>query len=195
MIRKILSVIALTSATLSFAQILGVKGGVNISTISANDTKSKTGVYGGILLNFPITSEYNIQPEILYNGLGAKTKGDTDVKLDLNYISVPVMFQYHASPKFYFEAGPQFSYLVDSKVKVSSLEVSANTYFQKFEVGLGFGAGYYFDEKFGITARYVSGISNILKDINEREFSTNGKKSYNNTLQIGLAYKFKNNRR
>ncbi len=188
--KKLLFVAALTGATLSSAQILGVKGGLNISTISASDTKSKAGFYGGVLVNFPVTPEYSIQPEILYNGMGANTKGDTNVKLNLDYISVPVMFQYYASPKFYFEAGPQFSYLIDSKVKIAGLGTSANTLFQKFEVGLGFGAGYYFDEKFGITARYVSGISNILKDINEREFSTNGAKSYNHTLQVGLAYKF-----
>ncbi len=36
--------------------------------------------------------------------------GKSETKLNLDYISVPVMFQYKATPEFYLEAGPEFSF-------------------------------------------------------------------------------------
>ena len=52
--------------------------------------------------------------------MGAKEKGGSNAKLNLEYLSVPVMFQYKALPNLYVEAGPQFSFLIDARLKKSA---------------------------------------------------------------------------
>ena len=52
-----------------------------------------------------------------------------------------------------------------------------------FNFGIGLGAGYYFTDNIGVTARYVAGATDIFKE-------NNGDAVRNNTFQVGLAYKF-----
>ncbi|WP_394666241.1 porin family protein [uncultured Chryseobacterium sp.] len=193
--KKIFLGLAITAGTLSFAQEkaaastspvkFGAKAGLNISTISGGGSTAKAGFYGGVFANVPIASSFSVQPEVLYNGVGAKADGMQDLKVNLSYISVPVMFQYNALPNLYFEAGPQFSFLIDSKFKYQSVSVKANDYIKGFDFGIGLGAGYYFNDKIGITARYVAGVTDIAKS--NQGADSEGK---NNVFQFGLAYKF-----
>lgn len=187
--------LAITASTLFFAQEkaassaspvrFGLKAGLNVATISGGDSNAKAGFYGGAFANIPLASNFNVQPEILYNGVGAKADGMDDLRVNLSYISVPVMFQYNALPNLYFEAGPQFSFLIDSKFKYQSLSVKANDYIKGFDFGLGLGAGYYFNDNIGIIARYIAGLTDIAKETQGAD--AEGK---NNVFQIGLAYKF-----
>lgn len=193
--KKIFLGLAITAGTLSFAQEktaasaspvkFGAKAGLNISTISGGGSTAKAGFYGGVFANIPIASSFSVQPEVLYNGVGAKADEMQDLKVNLSYISVPVMFQYNALPNLYFEAGPQFSFLIDSKFKYQSVSVKANDYIKGFDFGIGLGAGYYFNDKIGVTARYVAGVTDIAKS--NQGADAEGK---NNVFQFGLAYKF-----
>lgn len=77
------------------AQTFGVKAGMNISNLSnADDTKSLVGFNAGLFMNTPLAADFSIQPEVLYNSKGAKYDGPGDISLKIDYISVPVMFQY-----------------------------------------------------------------------------------------------------
>ncbi len=193
--KKVFLGLAVAISSMTFAQEkakessssvrFGLKAGLNVSTISGGDSKAKAGFYGGAFANIPIASSFSVQPEVMYNGVGAKDEQLNDFKVNLSYISVPVMFQYNVIPNFYLEAGPQFSFLVDSKFKYQSVSVKANDYIKTFDFGIGLGAGYYVTDNFGITARYVAGVVDIPKDTMGPEAS--GK---NNVFQIGLAYKF-----
>ncbi|WP_370895966.1 porin family protein [Chryseobacterium gossypii] len=197
--KKILLISVLSAGSFMFAQTkpaspvtFGAKAGLNISFLGG---ASKAGFYGGGFVNIPVSSKLSIQPEILYNGLGAKSVivptvaeaasnpgNNDDVKLSLNYISVPVMAQYHISPGFYVEAGPQISFLIDSEVKYRSVSIDGKKALdlRSIDYGVGAGAGYYFTSGIGIQARYMAGIGNI---------SAGG--PTNSVIQIGLAYKFK----
>lgn len=192
--KKLFLGLAVAASSLVFAQekakstspvAFGVKAGLNISTISGGDSKSKAGFYGGLFANIPVASSFSVQPEVLYNGVGAKADGLEDLKVNLSYISVPVMFQYNATPEFYLEAGPQFSFLVDSKFKYQSTSVKANDYIKGFDFGIGIGAGYFFTPNIGVNARYVAGVTDIGKEVAGAQ--PEGK---NNVFQVGLAYKF-----
>ncbi|KMQ68334.1 hypothetical protein ACM39_07375 [Chryseobacterium sp. FH2] len=112
----------------------GIKGGANASQFSEQELSAKNqkiGFNAGVFVNIPLSSKFAVQPEVLYNQLGAKsvvsssevTTGDTtvktksDAKAYLNYISVPLMVQFKPTQNFYFEAGPEFSYFLDGKNK------------------------------------------------------------------------------
>lgn len=192
---------AIAMSSLTFAQQFGVKAGMNVSSLSKDagldDNKSKIGFNAGLFMNAPLGQNFSIQPEILYNNLGDKVsyKNQSGVEYasvarNLDYISVPVMFQYNATPEFYLEAGPEFGFLVNAKVKTDNSILNSTTTtsldtdaYKDFNMGLGLGAGYYFTPKIGITARYVAGLTDVYS-------SNNGDKVKNNNFQVGLAYKF-----
>ena len=198
---------AIAMSSLTFAQQFGVKGGMNVSSLSddatLSDQESKIGFNAGVFMNAPLAENFSIQPEVLYNDLGSKvTRSSTEIlgntysadySRNLGYISVPVMFQYNATPAFYLEAGPQFGFLVSAKDKFknstngstdnATIVALDKDNFHTFDFGIGLGAGYYFTPNLGLTARYTAGLSDIMKD-------NPGDSVKNNVFQVGLAYKF-----
>ncbi|MCJ8496771.1 PorT family protein [Chryseobacterium salipaludis] len=207
--KKLFLSAAVVMGSLAFAQQFGIKAGMNVSSLSddatLSDQSSKIGFNAGVFMNAPIAENFSIQPEILYNNLGSKvtlTKTDvgnttyrTEYARHLDYITVPVMFQYNATPAFYLEAGPEFGLMVSAKDKLKSTENGNTTgtvtsdistdNFNTFNFGVGLGAGYYFTPNVGLTARYTAGLSDIAKD---RPSGSDAVK--NNVFQVGLAYKF-----
>ncbi|WP_079241623.1 porin family protein [Chryseobacterium indologenes] len=196
--KKIFLGLALVAGTFAFSQKtststastspvrFGVKAGLNISTLTDSEFNSKAGFYGGVFANIPVAQDFSFQPEVLYSGMGAKAKVDSDVKANLDYISIPLMLQYNALPNLYLEAGPQFSFLVNSKLKYKSNSTDAKDVFKSFDFGIGLGAGYYFTQNIGVTARYVAGLTDVAK--NRPDLSED--KAKNGVFQFGLAYKF-----
>lgn len=195
--KKIFLGLALVAGTFTFAQKtsnntassspikFGVKAGLNVSSFTESGWNSKAGFYGGVFANIPVAQDFSVQPEVMYSGMGAKWKSNSDVKANLDYIAVPVMLQYNALPNLYLEAGPQFSFLVNSNVKYQSYSVDGKDSFKTFDFGLGLGAGYYFTPNIGVTARYVAGLTDIAKNrVGNSDSNKNG------AFQFGLAYKF-----
>lgn len=211
---------AIAMSSLTFAQSFGIKGGMNVSSLSKDasmdDAKSKIGFNGGVFMNAPLAENFSIQPELIYTQYGNKaTSTDTHViggntvttktsgSTNLDYIALPVMFQYNATPQFYLEAGPEFGMMISGKVKgdttVTTTDSDGQTTTQSqsgsvdikdnlntFNFGVGLGAGYYFTPNLGINARYVAGFTDVAKD---RPSGSDAIK--NNTFQVGLNYKFK----
>lgn len=193
--KKIFLGLALVAGTFTFAQKtssntasspvrFGLKAGLNVSSLSNSDTNSKAGFYGGVFANIPVAQDFSVQPEVLYSGMGAKAKANSDVKLNMDYIAVPVMLQYNALPNLYVEAGPQFSFLVSAKGKDNNGSVDVKEGFKTFDFGLGLGAGYYFTPNIGVNVRYVAGLTDVVKN------RIGGDSSKNGVFQVGLAYKF-----
>ncbi len=203
--KKLILSAAVAVSSLTFAQQFGIKAGMNVSSISQDgglsDTKSKIGFNAGLFMNAPLAENFSIQPEVLYNDLGSKVtygqNNQNSYSTNLGYISVPVMFQYNATPAFYLEAGPQFSFLVNASTKLKDGNNNTSTTnwtdtatdnLNTFDFGMGIGAGYYFTQNIGLTARYTAGFTKIGKEDNI--IGAPYKDSKNNVFQVGLAYKF-----
>lgn len=179
-----------------------------------NDQKLKPGFHAGVFVNIPVAAKFSVQPEVLFNQLGSKTEDkytfrspsqtftqEYDYKMTLNYFAVPVMVQYNILPQLYVEAGPEFGLLLGGRSKGDETHTetiggttvtTTNEYsnkipmklYNKFNFGIGIGAGYYFTQSFGVTARFTAGITDIIKD-------NGGDAVRNNAFQVGVAYKFK----
>lgn len=196
-IKKLFLTAAVAVSSLTFAQQFGAKAGMNVSTISDegfDDTKSKVGYYAGVFMNVPVSESFSIQPEVLYNNLGSKVtvSGTTySSTLNLDYVAVPVMFQYKATPQFYLEAGPEFGFLVNAKHKLDNGSSSIvreldKEDFNSFNMGVGLGLGFDISKNVGLNARYVAGFSDITKESGPAADA----KNKNNTFQVGLNIKF-----
>ncbi|MCT2409964.1 PorT family protein [Chryseobacterium antibioticum] len=198
--KKQLLSLCIVIGTMTFAQStdeprFGIKAGGNLSSITDGDSKSKLGFYGGVFINIPISEAFSIQPEAIYSLQGAKLKDDydfvgytiTNMKQTLGYINVPVMVQYNATPEFYLEAGPEFGLLINAQAKGdingNSYKTSNKDALKTFNFGLGLGLGYKFTPNIGINARYIAGLSNIVKNSGEEI-------SKNTNFQLGLNYYF-----
>lgn len=179
-----------------------------------NDQKLKPGFNAGVFANIPVAEKFSIQPELLFNQLGSKTEErevyysnsdrytrEVDYKKTLSYLAVLVMVQYNILPQLYVEAGPEFGFLLGGKDKgdITTTKTSGNTtttqtttfsekivkdLYNKFNLGIGIGAGYYFTQNFGVTARFTAGITDIFKE-------NSADTVRNNAFQVGVAYKFK----
>ncbi|MCD1115681.1 porin family protein [Chryseobacterium turcicum] len=193
---KLIIPLLLVVASTAKSQKFGIKAGANFSSLSKGfdyqDTKILVGANAGVFANIPLFSQFNFKPEVIYNGLGSKVEYaqnqiGSEYTRRLNYISVPLMVEYRFIPKAFLEAGPQLSYMVSAKEKYTLLNGSEATasiskdFINKFDLGIGIGAGYYFTEKIGANIRYVAGITDIYK-------YNDGDAVRNNNIQLGLMY-------
>lgn len=186
----ILSAIAIMAFAFSNAQEtrFGVKGGLNISTLTGDvsDNKSLIGFHVGGFAEIKVIERLAIQPELLYSTQGSKFKyGAPDVKMD--YINIPVLAKFYITKQFTVEAGPQIGFLVSAKQRGYD---NFKDDLKSVDLGFNFGAGYNFTDNLSAGIRYTVGISNI----DDTEFD-NVEDYYdysirNGNLALSLAYKF-----
>jgi hypothetical protein len=163
----------------------GLKAGVNFSNqkwsasgISAS-ADARTGFHVGGYLNIGFSESFSVQPELLYNSVGAKF-GDDAIKTD--YISLPIMVQYNPIPLVNLHVGPQFGFLMSAKADDEDVKDA----FKGLDLGVGFGAGLNLPMGLGVQARYVLGLSNISEESDEFFGDVEVK---NTAFQISLTYK------
>lgn len=203
--KKIFLGLGIIISGFAFSQQFGLKAGLNVSDInngaSGTDMKAKTGLYVGVTTTIPVSDEFSVQPELIYNQLGAKTNlydfggiiGNVSTTTKLDYISLPVMLQYNFPSNFYLELGSEFSYMVSAKQGLSTSIISPSTdinmdYLNRLNVGAGFGAGYNLNKNIGISARYTLGLTGLGKNGNVTDYFLDSAK--NNNLQVGVNFKF-----
>ena len=165
----------------------GIKGGLNVYNVHVDDESeydSKTGLHVGLLGHVHLSKQWALQPELLYSAQGAKfTNSGVETKLKLDYINVPILFQYMFDNGFRLEAGPQVGFLVGAKTEANDVSVDVKDQLKGVDLGLGLGLGYiHVPSGFGVDARYNLGLSNISED--------DDNKSMNRGFQLGIFYQF-----
>jgi hypothetical protein len=183
----IMSAMLITGAGMAQNVNFGIKGGLNLYNIShdTNDAyEQKTGFHFGILAHIHLAKQFAMQPEIVYSVQGAKyTVGNTETDINLDYVNVPVLFQYMFDNGFRLQAGPQVGFLNKAKSRTNDVNTVIKDNFEPIEFALALGVGYVHPPSgFGIDARYNAGLSTISK---------NGADSYNRGIQLGVFYLFR----
>ena len=133
---KVATLVVLLMTSMSFAQEtsstddrdqlkFGIKAGVNFSNVYDEEgddfvADGKTGLAAGAFVSIPLGKFFGIQPEVMYSQKGFKSSGDVlgidyDYKVTSSYLDIPVLLQVKPSQYFTIVAGPQFSYLLDTK--------------------------------------------------------------------------------
>lgn len=138
--------LSLAFAQNTFGQVgIGVKGGVNFSSISGADdqldkqgkmeTKDvmKPGANAGLVFKFGITEKFAIQPEVLFSQSGGKTtfketytvptgtiSGDGHRISSRHYLELPILLKLTLGDgdfKYFVNAGPYLGYLIGGQTK------------------------------------------------------------------------------
>jgi hypothetical protein len=178
--------------TVSYAQHfnIGIKGGLNAYTITNDnvfENDLKTGLHLGLIGHAHLSGQIALQPEILYSAQGSRyTMSGNKVNLNLNYINVPLIFQYMYDNGFRLQAGPQLGVLVSAKSKSNNSEYDVKDDFETIDLGIGVGVSYVNPATdFGVDVRYNHGLTNISKNDNSA--------LYNRGFQLGVFYLFNHN--
>ena len=133
--KKTVLLFALLAATFGFSQVstidtrdelkLGFKAGVNFSNVYDDEgqdfvAQGKTGFAAGAFVAIPLGKFFGVQPEVMYSQKGFKAVGKV-LGFDYNYtrtttfVDIPLLLQIKPIPMLSFVAGPQFSYLLETK--------------------------------------------------------------------------------
>lgn len=184
---------------------LGVKGGLNSSTISGDDIgelKSRTSFNAGLVAEIPISERVSFQPEVFYSGQGFDIQEndqdnifDTDdnVEYQLDYIQVPLLLKVYLVEGLSVEAGPQFGFKIHEEIDFEpnndggDIEIDSNdSNVKDLDTGIALGTAYKFDNGFFLSGRYTFGLTNIFEDGTAFE-NVDAK---NNVWQFGLGFMF-----
>lgn len=181
-------IILLASASLHAQNVnIGIKGGLNLYTISSESDINydmKAGFHAGLVGHIHFTKHFALQPELLYSTEGAKYSFlNIPYTLNLNYVNVPVMFQYMFNNGFRLEAGPQVGFLVSAKSETNNTKTDVKNNFKKVDFALVTGIGYvHAPSGWGADARFNFGMGNINDN--------SSVKYMNQGFQFGLFYLF-----
>jgi len=166
---------------------VGIKGGLNVYSINNEDNTgydSRVGIHLGVLGHVHVYPHFAFQPELVYSSQGARYTneiGDT-YYYHLDYVNVPVLFQYMFDNGLRLQAGPQLGILVSAKSILDNSSLDLNDT-KPVDVSLSFGASYIAPSTgFGMDVRYNLGLNNINKD--------SGPASTNRGFQLGVFYIF-----
>jgi len=166
----------------------GIKGGLNIADVSGFNGDNRLSGHVGLFLDSRINAKWSFQPELLYSGQGQRYwSGRDEYTLALNYIQIPLMFQFHATRQFYLEFGPQIGFMVSANAKHDGDKSEVDQYFKKVDAAIALGMGVQVTPVLGFYARYNAGIADISKDNNPILYRDN----FNRVGEIGIAIKLK----
>ena len=174
----------------------GLKGGLNFSMITGDDTDGLDGriaFHIGMVNEIPISDKFSFQPEILYSSQGDKMSiDDIDIDFNFDYLNFPMLAKYYVAEGFSLEAGPQIGILLSSKVEGGGASIDLKDVMKGIDFGLDFGLGYKFENGINFAARYTLGLSNIVEDgtILGEEVDASDTKNYNNVFQLSVGYFF-----
>ena len=148
---------------------LGIKGGINLSSLNGDDVPSnfdaRTGYHIGVAAQLGLGDKFALQPEVLYSAQGAND-------LDIDYVNIPILVKYKFLEFLSFEAGPQFGVLVNDDYE-DIIETKS------FDLSAALGAGVEFG-KFFAQARYNFGFTDIIEEDDIK----------NGTFQLSVGYYF-----
>jgi hypothetical protein len=152
-----------TSQGVSF----GVKAGVNIASLTGDDTDDldgRTSFHVGGAVNIPVSELFAVQPEVVYSAQGfTLSEEGMDITGKLDYINVPILADFTLAEGFSLQGGPQVGFNITKEFEADGVSVEIEDVESViFEAAVG--AQYRLPIGLFFQARYVFGISNASSD-------------------------------
>lgn len=172
---------------ISFSQSIhfGFKAGANIYKVDGKSFRDefKFGYHIGAFGEIYIIDKFGIQPELLFSQTNFRTGNDfnnvypggiNDVKGKLNYLTIPILFNYRPINLISFQIGPQFGTLLNQD---KNLINNGKEAFKKGDFSLLAGVQLNL-LKFKAGARYVIGLNDINDVGTENKWKNQGFQVY-----------------
>src|SRR5690554_2149585 len=193
-----LAVCALSGSAFAQQEVkFGPKAGVNFANLSNFDnSEMKTGFHVGAVAEIKFNDKFSIQPELLYSAQGTKFPiNNSEVKLNNDYINIPIMAKYYIVDGFSVEAGPQVGFLTKAELEGTFGNLTGTTDIKdnvkSVDFGVNFGLAYDLPNGFFANARYNLGLAKVYEDVNVFNNTTvSFSDAKNSVIQVGVGYKF-----
>ncbi|MTI31600.1 porin family protein [Xanthovirga aplysinae] len=162
---------------------LGLKGGLNFSTLGENSDNDplKLGFHAGGYLSVPVSPNFSIQPELLYSQQGEISDWE-NATYRYDYINVPVMGKIYLTDGLNVQIGPQLGFLTAAKYKTGRNTKDITDEINPLDLSLGFGVGYEGRSGANFTLRYNAGLYDTEK------YPKTDYNYYNQVIQISLGH-------
>lgn len=152
----VLFLIASSSAVMAQGK-LGITGGVQAAGLHSKDNlnnfpDTRIGFRVGGLYEHPLTEKFGIRQELSYSLAGGK---GGDSRLDLSYLSMPILGYYKPVKDVYFYLGPELNFFI---AKSASGSVRNSKEFKPVDFGISFGMEYRITEYIGVSMRNYFGL-------------------------------------
>lgn len=125
----LLILLAIGSISMAQESSVGIKGGLNLSTISTDegsDKNLKPGFHIGVFNKIALSESIALQPELLFSTKGLKINydesliADGETRFNTNYIDLPIYMALNLSRAFQIQFGPYVSYLVSANIETDA---------------------------------------------------------------------------
>jgi hypothetical protein len=180
----VMAVVALMTTVSASAQQMFIKPmvGATLTTFTGDvhDNKMKVGLVAGAEFGYNFAENMGVTAGLLYSMQGSAIK-DVDEKYKMDYLNIPVLFNYYIVPGLAVKAGVQPGFLMSAKFDDTDIK----DYMKKFDLSIPMGLSYEISD-FVIDARYNLGVSNILKDNNGWVWDGKG---HNSVIMLTVGYK------
>lgn len=221
--KKMVLVFAASVITLFAAQSVkaqnftfGVKGGLNLSMWTIDESSLKPGFHIGGFANIQFNEYLAIQPELMYSMMGNKFSYENTMELmgkeqyinatittTSHNIVVPIMVQFMPIPALKIEVGPQFGFNVKMSGK-NKLEINTTLFgennsevkedydtdlYNLFEFGISAGLSYDITKNIIVGARYNYGITPLIDEYKVGNMVTS-EAVHTHNIMISLGYRF-----
>ena len=176
--KKFMMMVAMAFATLTAsaqaeAGTLTLKPlvGINVANITNSDADAKVGLAAGAELGYQLNESFAVTAGAIYSMQGAKSEG---VKLNLDYINIPILANYYITKGLAVKAGIQPAFNVKAEGEYGDIEG-----FKSFDLSIPVGLSYEISD-FVIDARYNWGMTKLLDGFDHK----------NTVFQFTVGYKF-----
>jgi hypothetical protein len=176
---------------------LGVKGGVNYTTLGIEGKDYAIGYHVGGLIHIKLGSMYFFQPEFQFTTKGTRRYDgyvdnlDPELKSTYEYISIPLMMGITSNTGVSFAVGPDMNFLVGAVHKSIGGKGRSVKYLPNWDFAITGMFGVTIKNKWGFQARYSHSFNKFqnyqLVDMNGLSLGYNegGK---NRMFQLGFFY-------
>ena len=175
---------------------IGGKVGFDMTNFWGSDVEHgmKPSYQAGLVMEYKFNPHFAIAPEVVFASQGGKFKVldlnlfgldvSKTVTYNTNYINVPLMLKFYATPNFSIDLGPQVGFNVYSKVTAKGVDdaIDFKDATNAVDFGIGMGGTYNLTENAFVQARYTMGMTKVFDgDYNNEK---------NGNIQIAFGMKF-----
>ena len=204
------AIICLFAITANAQLSVGVKGGLNVSSIEEYgeySLDSKAGFHGGIMMQYMFTKNWGVESGLYYSLMGGKEKekdyddrfiDDYKASANPSYLQIPLyaIYKFNVVPglSLYPSAGLYLGYGLSGefsvKGTVADTSINVDTDFfnddaNKFDLGAGVGLNLQINRiVFGL------GYEQGLMKINKKDFPREDEDAYNSNVKLSVGFLF-----
>ncbi|WP_073572340.1 porin family protein [Algoriphagus zhangzhouensis] len=185
-----LSMLLLVTFAVNAQSSLGIRGGGSFFNFGGEDARendyiNRAGFHAGLYASFNGGGAVAVEPGVYYSVKGTQADNAINSRAILNYVDVPLLFRLKAGDGFNVFAGPQLSFLANSKFEgdLGDSTFSFETEnVRNTDVGIVVGLGYNLPHGLNIQGSYDYGMTTVFKDSDAD--------IYNRGFKLSLGYTF-----